>query len=64
MASAHVVWLAADALAVGGFFGFFFLGFIGLIPAGLGFFLTLICGLFLFPLDVMERRWLVRSSSV
>lgn len=61
VSSAHVAWLAADALAVGGFFSFFLLGFIGLIPFALGFFLAFLCGIFLFPLDLMERRWLVKE---
>lgn len=57
----HRVWLAADAVAVVGFFGFLLFGFIGLIPFGLGVLLAFICGIVLFPLDLMQRRWLVKE---
>ncbi|MFN8039172.1 MAG: hypothetical protein U0Q07_08185 [Acidimicrobiales bacterium] len=44
-----------------GFFGFLLFGFIGLIPFGLGVLLAFICGIVLFPLDLMQRRWLVKE---
>ncbi len=57
----HPVVLAADLLVVAGVLGVGLLAFLGLIPSGLGFGLSFIFGILLFPLDILQRRWLVRE---
>jgi hypothetical protein len=61
LSSIHLVWLAADVLLVAGVFGFVLLGFLDLIPFGLGFGLSFVFVILLFRLDILQRRWLVKE---
>lgn len=57
----RVAWIAADTAAMALFFGGFLLGFVGLIPFGLGFAMACLAVPILFALDIGEGRWMVRE---